>query len=578
MKLLKRILIITLFILAFGFFILLFPGARHTVISLAEVILKTALWRDFLFLFMRSMAGTGLFLTAFILFLIMTKNGKLIFIDCFGTWKEEFLSLINKSYLKWFLILIAIYFLGILTIIRANFFYNDDLNRALNGYRGWAGWGRYIAHYLSVIIHMNTRITDISPLPQFFAVIILAASTLIFIKILSPKKITVISLIAAVPIGLSPYFLENYSYKFDAPYMALAVLFSILPFLFIKKTNVFCITSFFCLLAMCMSYQAASGLYITALLIITCRLFIDGDVPIKNILKFLTAGILSYITALLFFKLVMFVPFRDDGLGYASSAMLSLKNLFPGLVSNSITYVNTIINDFKGNFLFTLIPLAILAFIIINIVNSKRNKLLTLLLILIITPVMFILSYGAYLSLQKPLWAPRAFVGFGFFIAAILTHAATIPIKNKILKYLSFIIIILISYNFLIIDLSYGNALAEQKQYQNFRTTLLISDINRYLENSTFEPVIYIENSIGYSPVIDNVSKICPLVKRTVFVALYGGSDWGHLLLHHYRFSHKQDYDKSVYTDTDHKSLPVLTENSYHTIRGNGEYFFVTLK
>jgi len=578
MKLIKRLTIIALFILAIGSIILLFPGVRHAIIFLVESILDKILFREYRFLFLRNAAITGFLIAVAGIFALMTKTGGALCIECGNAWKQEFLSFLNRRYLIWLLILMAIYLLGISAIIRANFLYNDDLDRALKGYRGWAGWGRYIAHYLSVIIHMNLRITDISPLPQFFAVLILAASTLIFIKILSPEKITISSLIAAIPIGLSPYFMENYSFKFDAPYMALPVFFSIIPFLFCRKTTVFCITSFFCLIAMCMSYQASSGIYIVMVLIIACRLWITGKTPVKDMVIFIVAGIISYLTALLLFKTVLFSHIEQDS-GYASTSMLPLSRLFSGIASNSIIYIKTIINDFRGNLLILLIPFSSLLFLIINVFSSKRNRILTFAVMLVGVPVMFILSYGAYLALKNPLWLPRAFIGFGIFIAAILTYTVTMPTTNKTLKLCSIAAALLVSHNFLVIALSYGNALAEQKQYQNFRTALLITDINRSLDNGHVEPVIHIENNIGYSPVIDNISEICPLVRRLVYVALSNQGEWGQLPLYQYRFKHIDDYHQNNnYTAMDAQSFPVLVDNGYHTIRGDGEHFFVTLK
>jgi hypothetical protein len=457
--------------------------------------------------------------------------------------------------------------------------YNDDLDRTLKGYRGWAVWGRYIADFLSVIMHMNLRLTDISPLPQIFAVILLAISTLVFLKILSSDNITIPALFTAIPIGLSPYFMENFSFKFDAPYMALPVLASVIPFLFYRKINVYCVTSFFCLLVVCLSYQAASGIYIVMVLILTCRLWVTGEVTVKNIMIFVASSIACYLFALFFFKTVLYISMPGGGSGYVSTSMLPLNHLLTGIAANSLTYVKTIIEDFRNNLFILLLPLSILSFIIVNVASSGRSRILTFIFMLIVVPLMFLLSYAAYLALEKPLWLSRAFCGFGIFVAALLTYSITATGVNKAIKICSLITALLISYNFLVIDLAYGNALAEQKQYHNFRSALLIADINRNLNTGVVEPVVRIENSIGFSPVIENIGKTCPLIKRLVYVALKGGSEWGHLPLYHYRFTHKSNYGKNNdYSEIDGESLPVLVDNGYHTIKGDGNYFFVTLK
>jgi hypothetical protein len=574
MKYTKHAVLIISFIVFTASILFLFPAIRFSAILLLESFLKKNSYNEIVYILLRNLAITGLFISIIGCLAVLTETGKNVFNECINEWKRSFLSFINKRNLFLFLILSVIYLLGIITIIRANYYYNDDLNRALNGYRSWAGWGRYIPEFLSIIIHMNLRLTDISPLPQILAVFILAFSTIIFLKILSPDKISIATIAASVPIGLSPYIMENFSFKFDAPYMALAVFFSIVPFLLYRKTIVYFITSFFCLLAMCMSYQAASGIYIIMILIISCRSFITDEIPSKKIIHFIFVSIVSYIIPLIFFKALLLVRLQDNG--YASTELLPFNNLFPGMFSNSIIYIKIIIADYKNGLIIILIPLSIFLFIAANVKASQR-KVLALVVLLIAIPVTLVFSYGSYIALVKPLWLPRAFIGFGFLLAALLTYITSLPDTVRLYKILSLITAILLSYNFLIFDLSYGNALAEQKQYQNFRTAMLITDINRCIEENT-EPVIQIENNIGFAPVIENISKIYPLIKRLVYVTPYGGEDWGHLLLYHFKFKHTTDYPLYNNSGTKNKSLPVLIDNQYHTISGNRNNIFVTLK
>ena len=51
-----------------------------------------------------------------------------------------------KFLAKPFIILVFIYCLGIVSIIRANFNYIDDLGRVSDGYRGWMNWSRSMRH------------------------------------------------------------------------------------------------------------------------------------------------------------------------------------------------------------------------------------------------------------------------------------------------------------------------------------------------------------------------------------------------------------------------------------------------
>ena len=89
---------------------------------------------------------------------------------------------------KNFCILIFIYVVAISAIVRANFNYIDDLGRVRTGAVGWGYWGRYINCVLAIVLHADGYLTDISPLPQFLAIVILAASGSIVIFIVTKRQ------------------------------------------------------------------------------------------------------------------------------------------------------------------------------------------------------------------------------------------------------------------------------------------------------------------------------------------------------------------------------------------------------
>ena len=161
-----------------------------------------------------------------------------------ATIKEKIIVFFNKIIFflkKYYCPLIIIFLLLLLSIsaiLKADFKYADDLGRVVNGYRGWGNFSRYLSNLFSIFLHADTYLTDISPLPQIFAIIIMALASIILIHLFSNgKKITFFNIIAVIPLTINPYFLECLSYKYDAPYMAISVLASIIPFLFYKKSK-----------------------------------------------------------------------------------------------------------------------------------------------------------------------------------------------------------------------------------------------------------------------------------------------------------------------------------------------------
>lgn len=83
---------------------------------------------------------------------------------------------------KFLLCITLIYSIGISAIVRADFLYLDDLGRTLYGYRGWENFSRFSSNILSGILNGGRLLSDISPLTQLLAAVImgLAASILAY--------------------------------------------------------------------------------------------------------------------------------------------------------------------------------------------------------------------------------------------------------------------------------------------------------------------------------------------------------------------------------------------------------------
>lgn len=148
---------------------------------------------------------------------------------------ERFRSEISqyKFLIKPFVTLTAIFLIGIIALLRTNYNYLDDSARVLRGYKGWDDFSRFLSNFLSPFIHAGNYLTDVSPLPQIIAAFIMGLSAAILIYIISEnKKFSWWNIFAVIPLGLSPYFLQCFSYKFDSPYMALSVFASVFPLLF----------------------------------------------------------------------------------------------------------------------------------------------------------------------------------------------------------------------------------------------------------------------------------------------------------------------------------------------------------
>jgi hypothetical protein len=465
----------------------------------------------------------------------------------------------------------GLYTFAIISIIRADFLYIDDLGRAIFGYREWGvSFSRYISDFLAVFIHTDTRITDISPLPQIIAALFIAIASVLLVYIISDGKVTKTACFLSLPVGLSPYFLECFSYKFDSPYMALSVLASVVPFLFMQNYPVFSVVSIISLLIMCMTYQASSGIYIIIVIMLCYKAWSGRRKPGGEIIKFTAVSALSYCVSMIFFRLFLMRNVDD----YVSTKMYPIHELFSGIVNNFISYIKLVNTDFGLTWKILLLILS-LTFISTSVFLTKRNKFAALIILLAAITAMCLMSFGVYLALAKPLFAPRGMYGFGVFIACIAVYLSNISKKIILLPTL------LLCWCFFVFSFTYGNALSEQKRYNNFRTEILLHDLSTLFPDRTEEPLLVkLENSEGFAPSIQSISILNPVIRRLIPVNLRSAWMWSYIFLtHYYNFNLQKDENFNLQQDEsiEEDGLNEIFSSYYHTIKSDGRKVLIIL-
>lgn len=461
-------------------------------------------------------------------------------------------------------ILTIIYALGISAIIRANYNYIDDLGRVRYGYRSWENFSRYISSYLSIFIHADTYLTDISPLPQLLAVVLLALSGSVILFILTEKQnFSVWNTIAMVPLGLSPYFLECLSYKYDSPYMALSILASVLPLLFCEcSLFIYAIVTILCILVMCTTYQAASGIYPMLIVLLSFNQWNKGK-NIKAILRFLGTSFINYLSALLIFKIFIMKTVDD----YVSNSIAPMNQIVPQLMK----YFSYIGSDFKKWWLL-LIGITALFYIFVSVRNSLRKKWHAFLLAVLTLLIMGALSFGMYPVLKIPLYVPRAMYGFGVLIALI-----GVSVMNAEKVYPAKVAYLYLCWIFFAFSFTYGNALAEQYRYTNFRVNAVIEDMNDLdIFNSEDMKTVQILGNIGKSPIIRQQPQSYQILNRLVPDTFGRGWVWSEYYFYEYFDFKNTTSDYSI--DLTAYDLPIIRDTMYHTIRGNEGYILIELK
>lgn len=466
-------------------------------------------------------------------------------------------------------LLFALYVLGISAILRANMYYQDDAGRAAYGYKHWDYFGRYLSTGLSTLVHMGNYLTDIAPLPQILAMLMMAVSgVLVLYLVYERTSFSLWELAAVVPLGLNPYFLECVSFRFDAPYMAVSVLAAIVPLLYRKKsTPVYIFASMLGILAVCTSYQSATGIFPMLTVLLALRMWNSGA-SLKEAAAFCLKSAVGYALGLLYFKLVIM---RPADAGYVSNALPDAGELIPNTLENLGQYYSFVASDFKPYWLGLILLLAI-GFVVVTVCASKKKRGQAFAMAAASLAVMTLLCFGIYPVLQDTLFAPRAMYGFGVLIA-ILGITAAEGCKNIPAK----VPAIVLSWAFFVFSFTYGNALNLQEEYTEFRIQLLIEDLNGLEAFRDDTPVtVQVSGSIGKSPILSNMPQDYQMLNRLVPETFSGGDD-----LTQYRFFCYYDLRNVVTddsTDLTELDLPVLLDGMYHTIRGEEDRILIELK
>lgn len=457
----------------------------------------------------------------------------------------------------------AVYLLSALSIIRGNVDYIDDMSRKASGNAGWEDFSRYLSNLLSKLINADSYLTDISPLPQIIAVLLTAAASLVMIVTFTEgKKITIWNIIAILPAGISPYFLECMTYKFDAPYMALSILAGVAPLLFYEcKVSFYVVNVIIGVLVTCMTYQAALGIFPVSVILLLFLKWLAGK-DTKGLLKLGFSSAAGYLAGVAVYRIFFVTPVNS----YVSSEIFSLREMPEGVVFNLGKYLRYVYRDFDGKWLFFL-ALIIVSFVLLSAKESRRNKGIAGLAAVLTAAATMCLSFGIYIAFQLPIFACRGMYGFGVWlaiIAVICTNHDSFRIARAAC--------LCLSWCFLAFSFTYGNALSEQQRYIRFRIEMVISDLNGLSEFNGETPVnMQIQGTVGVAPIVESMPQYDGVLQRLVM------EDQWYWTGYQFR-SYYGIKNVSMVSTLTEEDLPVLFDGIYNRIRGNGECFLVELK
>ena len=453
---------------------------------------------------------------------------------------------------------IALYILALFALIRADIYYMDDFQHSIIDNSNANVFSRFLMTFiLSDLLTFGKGTLDMSPLPQIFGICFVVASSLMLIYLIR-RKFDLFGVVASLPLGLSPYFLQNLSYKFDALTMGIALFLAISPFLFQKNMRVFCAVSVVSLLCMLMCYQAANATYIILSLYFA---FFANAMNLKQRAGFLGICVANLIIATLIYKLAIMQPISEYIIAYTSNKMFPLDSLFSGVWANLCTYATTIFDDLKSTAFIWLIALNCVLFI----VNRK-------ILAFVFLALGFVLSFGLFLVLEQTIFEPRAFYGFNALVAVIFISNISAE-SSKILRFFGIVIAVITAYFLISFANIYGNALKKQDEYLDFRAKLLLSDLSDAIPKGV---MVDLKIYINKHPVAQRFAKKYGDIAR--LIPKVAENDWFfHWRLRHLNAPYNLENNEICAFLNENFGVELVAKNAYHTIEKSKSCYIVTI-
>lgn len=561
-------------------FVCIIPFTKNLIVKLMEVfVLHRELrdfskWNDILVHSMTFFALIGIFW----FFFWYTSKGKKIGGDIYETAKNAFTAN-GKTTLYYLIGIFAIYCIAYSALIRANYEYADDIRRCYAGHKAWVGWSRYISETLAVFLHANFFINDITPLTQLWTLLILTVTSYILCYIITEGNIGKCTAALSVTCGLTIYYLANFSYKYDCPYMALSMLFALLPFLFTENYLHFALMSFISLILVCSSYQASNGIYIIMAMFTAFRMWLKNK-PLKNIGLYTFISVLCYVIALFFFKFFLMNQFESEmnsrGTGIATGIGIFEK------ISTNFKLYNHCVLPLSGNlWVKFFIGLTAVLFPVAAVrLRNGRNILATIGLSIVILIAMYSLTLGAYLVLEEALVTNRTFLGFDMLCGLLAVFAAHALIQEKNIKIQRFagMLAAFYVYGLVVQAVVYGNFVQKQKEYENFRFSILAQDLSKIVDFSK-KNSIYIGGITGMPGKSRMERKNYPILAGSVSPVLtkyiIKGYNMDFEFLSEFTLPELDLVPELKKQLTD---LPMIQDTFYHTIYGKDTQYYVYLK
>lgn len=403
----------------------------------------------------------------------------------------EILDLIKKYKYNLF---IFVNILWVWALLSPNIYYFDDNYRAAGGYYNWGGDFRPFADWLYYFLGLGRRFTDLTPLPQIFALGFLYLTYNIYVKKFNNGELSIPVLLVFIPIVWSPFLLSNLYFRYDSIFMLLAILLSVLAVFDVDDKKY--IRPMVLVFMSCGFYQPAIVAYVCTALFMVYRIKNDDSKKIDIFKMWFKKSLIYFLIFLMGVIIYYFtiMKFTTDYNWYSTThSQMSIYNFVPNIIQ-VMKSVSVIFESDTGIiFLVVFFYLILINFFYL----IKKFSYYGIAVFILIHFGFFVSAAGVNLLLSVPRFEYRTFMFYGFYISYLLLSSFEFLSEDKYRKY-TYAILFFVSFYFLSIALNVSNA----QKYKNKFDDAVIMDIvsvlyeNKFSKNQT---IVFYGESIPYT-------------------------------------------------------------------------------
>lgn len=434
----------------------------------------------------------------------------------------------NKQLRSYFFFFFLVAICGYASIMLSLCPSNDDYCRyILNKHVGSLDDARYLSIIIECFLYFSHIITDAAPFSQIISCALLAYVAVVFAKILIVDIDDKYSILCLAPLVVNPYILECMMFRFDNPFMMLALLcsvFSAYLACFNEKRLVFMQSAL--LLQSLFLYQPASSAYF-----VICIYFLLVDLTSDKSLISLFKGMryrvyTPIITLLFYLPFVSDIRYSREKSGNIFLIPTSFENI-KRIFENIFCYVRNLETDWFCNtsgkiFFFLLVVFSV--FFIVDVFKNINNKITALyrsIFIAILLTIFFISPLGVCAFLCSFSFEgntsiyPRILYCFGILLSLVLYKNYQFIKRYEIFKkiYVGYLCCFGV-WNIVFLNSS-GNVIHCYRKLQQFVFYDLTNDVHDILKLNNKFTHFCIQGAVS-SQAMQNFSQVYPILDRII--------------------------------------------------------------